>query len=496
MTKIILNKWNNGISQEVRTNETNKADFINNFNIHEEAGRLVPYADSIAETGGFTMDDVEISDVVIAQVVGTNYLVGAGYESGVSTALTFYTKTTIGGNFAAQASASGNVYQKGTLISYKTYAFAVDYNGSNHYRLIRYNSAGSTTTIGTISYTATSATKVLTFVHPEDNLLYIVIGNLIYRYDGSSLSSVFTLNVNYSATSMTNYGGYLAITMNPVCGNDNAICYLWNRDSSITTVQQAIDLGEGYVGIVENLNGLLVFVMSPTDDFSTKVNNKIIIKVLSGTVETVFEKTDSSTLSIGIVNHIKAKKNNRLYFGFNNSNSIYCFGKNKDGRWILSGDRFIINGELVSTNPKAQTISGLSIVGDIMWIGANSQTGVYSLQRSASISEQGYTATSNYRTVVNPNMPLADKADDKKLDRVYMVYTGASSGTIGLKYTSDSTTFTTVISQATSAGEGYVEAYMENSGLPFNAGREFQFQLESTGGVKIKEFGYEYTKIA
>ena len=126
-----------------------------------------------------------------------------------------------------------------------------------------------------------------------------------------------------------------------------------------------------------------------------------------------------------------------------------------------------------------------------------SQTGTYTLMRSRGISVEGlaYTATSIYKTTINPNMPIADRYNEKQLESVQISFTGASSGTTGLKYSVDGSTFTSIISETNSTGEQVFEATNEADGTVFLSGREFQFQIESSGGAKIKELRYKYTNL-
>lgn len=495
MPTVIQNKWDGGSAEDIRTTNTNQSEKSQNFDIFTEPYRLNPYPDSIAETADVAMDDSEISDVVVSTISGTDYITGIGYESAGSTAMTFYTKTSITGTFVKQASATGNSFVKGSGVTYKGLAFGVDDNGSGTYRLIRFNSAGSTTTIGSIS--ATSGKVVKCFVHPEDNVLYVVISNVIATWNGSTFTTYTSiLPLNYSATSLTNYGGYLAITMNSDQGANKPTCFLWGRDGTINTLQASVPLGEGYVGLVENLNNNLIFVMSPYSGFNTDIQNKIIVKGYSGgSVDTLAEVLDNSTLSIGQVQTYKAKKNNRVYFGFRNSDCVWTFGKNKEGTYVLTQDRFSTNGTQISGNPSNQTFF-VSIIGDVMWVGGSNQSGVYTLMRSKIVSGEGltYTGTSTYKTTINPSMPIADRYKSKQLQAFRLSYTGTASGTLTLKYAVDGSTMTTAVSLSTSSGEDTIEATNQEDGSPFDIkeGRELQFQIESTGGVKIKEFAYRY----
>lgn len=498
MPTVIINKFDGGQADDVRTFSTDQCTESNNFDIFTEPHRLNPYSDSIADTADVAIADSEISDVDVCEISGTEYIVGAGFTSSSSDVLSFYTKTTVTGAFALQASASGNAFVKGSLVTYKKLAYAVDTNGSGTYRLVRFNGASSVSNIGNIS--AAASKPVSCFVHPEDNVLYVVIENVIAKWDGTTFSTVSTiLPLNYTSSSITNYGGYLAITMNAQSGSRNPMCLLWGRDTTINTLQGSIDLGEGYVGVVENINNNLFFIMSPYSSFSTNNQNKIIVKgYAGGSVETVAELNDNSTLSIGTVQTYKAKKDNRVYFGFGNSDCVWTFGKNKDGRYAITQDRFITNGTQISSNPATGTFSGVSIIGDVMWIGGISITNVYTLMRSRVVSGEGllYTSTSKYVTTVNPSMLTEDRYKDKQLEAVQVAFTAASPGatdsTVVLKYGFDGGSLTTAISSAQENGEYVVEATNDNDGEPFLSGRELTLQLESTQNAKIKEVRYKY----
>lgn len=493
MTTVIQNRWDGGQAEDIRTTNTGQNEKSLNFDIFNEPFRLNPYADSITDTADVDMNDSQISDVGICTISGTDYIVGIGYESSISSAITFYTKTSVGGTFSKQASASGNSFVKGSGVIYKTSAFGVDDNGSGTYRLIRFNSAGSTTTVGSI--TATSGRQAKCFVHPEDNILYVVVDNVISKWDGTTFTNYTTiLPQYYSATSLTNYGGYLAITMNSNQGANKPTCFLWGRDGTINTLQGSISLGEGYVGIVENLDNNLIFIMSSFGGFATTNSYKLMIKIYNGgVVETI--KEIETTSNNGQVSTTKAKKQNRVYFGFGNSDCIWTFGKNKSGVYTITQDRYAINGAQISSNPSMGTLYGISIIGDIIWVSQSSIIGTNTLMRSGIVSGEGlvYTATSTFKTTINPSMPIADRYKPKDLKSVRVAYTGTSGGTINVKYSVDGSTMTSIISETTTAIEDVKKGSAEYStSYALLSGREFQFQIESTGGVKVKELEYEY----
>ena len=491
MTKVILNKWNGGQAEDIRVKSINKHEYSQNFNLNNEFHRLQAYPNSTEETvASSTMDNVEISDVTVCKVVATNVLVGAGYL-GTSNILTFWIKNGVSDTWQAQASASGNSYVKGTLINYKSQAYAVDSNGSGTFRLVKYISAGTVSNIGNI--TAPLGSNVKCIVHPEDNILYVFAGNVIAKYDGTTFSTVSSiLPAEYNTASVSIYAGYIAIGMNPLTDTGNPVCLLWGRDTTINTLQGSIDLGEGFLGVVENLHNNLFFIMSSGNRFSTTIQNRILIKgYAGGSVENILEIPISDSNNIL---HVKAKKNNRVYFGFRNSDCIWSFGKNRDGNYTAQQEIFIRNGEKISGLTHSQLVYGISIIGDVFWIATTSQSGVFTLQRTT-INSSSYSATSIYKTTINPNMQEYDWNHKKMLKSAKLLYTGANSGSVVLKYSVDGGAMVSIFNQPNTAGEKVLKTLKQLDQKAFLQGYEFDFQLEVSGNAKVKSIEYIYEVI-
>lgn len=485
MPEVILNKFDGGFAEDVRELTTDRCEESLNFDIFSEPHRLSPRRDTEADTissGSVAMDTARITQVLVAKVASTDKIVGIGKNtSGSFTG--FYSKSNIGDTFVLNAATVANQLEEGSGIVYKNKAYAVDYNGSNTYRLLELTDAITVTAIGNISYTKTGSETVIMFVHPDDNYLYIIIGNTISVYTGSALSTATTtLPTGFYGTSMTNYGGYVALVAQPFVGKANPICYLWGRDTTLNTFQDSMELGEGFCGLVENLDNTLTFIMSPYDDFTSNFQNKIITKVYSGgAVQTVKEINVSSTY--GKVKTVKVKRNNRIYFLTATCDCVWVFGRNKDGQYTITKDYFASSGS-------SATISSLSFIGDYMWAGVTVSS-VYSLQKTSGTTTD-FDSTSSYKTLINPSMPIGDRGKEKQLKAVQIMVTGASSGTTGVKLSVDGSSMTAVISESNATGEQVYEAAALNDGTEFLTGREFQFQLETTGGAKIKEFRYRY----
>lgn len=478
---VIQNKWDGGHAEDLRTTAVDECEKSLNFDIFTNPHLLIPYPDSIADTlNSGNMSDIQVADVDISVISGTNYITGSGYESSVSTKTAFYTKLggSLSSNFEQQAVAAAGAYVKGTGVVYKDLFYALRYNGSGTWNLDRFNGA-SVTNCGSISSSVTSCPRP--FVHPLDNKLYIAIGTTISSWDNSTLTTTTTiLPSGMTPTSLTDYGSYLAIAMTPTRGNGKNVVYLWGRDATINTLQGNIDFGEGNLLILESLNNTLIGIVQPQYAFSTAITNKIIVRQYAGgaveTLKSIVVGTSDNLASV------KTKNADKLYFGSQNADDcVYVVGKNKEGRYVITKDRYLDNGTTTTSGLKA-----VSMIGDVMWRGINS---TYKLMRSSTT----YTSTSVFRTTINPSMPLGDRYKLKQLEAVQISYTGASTGTTAVKYSVDGSAFTSVISATNATGEQVAEATNENDGTVFLSGREFQFQLESSGGAKIKEIRYRYS---
>lgn len=506
MPTISINKFDGNKAEDIRTFATDQSHDSYNFDLYTNPHKLLPIRDSVAETtGSGAMVDIQISDVGTSVISSNVYLTAVGYESSISSKPAFYTRSSgMNGSWSQSAVGTGT-YQQGSMAVYKTAAFAVANNSSTQYSLQRYDGAGSVTNVGTIVVTAAVGNGYPVprpFVHPEDNKLYIGIGNTITVYDGTnnigtSVSTSYSFNTilptGYDVTSLTNYGTYLAISMRPRNGVGKSVCYLWGRDGTINTLQGTIDFGEGDLNIIDNIGNELVGLVYPQSysTYTSIIDNKINVKTYSGgAVQTVKSFLLSGTSNYGIA---KLKATGKLYFGVCENNtevSLWCVYKNKEGFWVGGRERYINNGSTVTADTVSNIVS-ITSIGDYFYTAFNQNVSGFTLR--ATLTTATFTNTSKYKTSINPSMPIEDRYKLKQLEAVQISYTGASSGTTALKYSIDGSAFTTVISATNATGEYTVEATNENDGTVFLSGREIQFQTESTGGSQIKEIRYRYS---
>lgn len=480
MIVVIKNNFGGGHAEDLRTFAVNQAEYSLNFDIFTNSHYLQPYPNTTAETvTAGTITDHKMSDVIDGISLSGDSYIGLG-QAGLSDAnLKFFSKSSPTDAWTKRVEDTAGSVINGTLVGYKGLAYALKTQGSD-IQLLELTNATTITSRGTVS---TESTACKPFVHPEDNILYGGCGDTLWKWDGTTFTNITSLlPTGTTVTSLTSYGTYLVIALRTLEGK--AVAYLWGRDTTINTFQGVIPFGKGSLNVIENLGDIIVGIVTQTS--ATAIDDKIYVKVWSGgEAQTIKEIT--ATFS-GTANSIlKAESKNRLYFVYGSSDCIYVVGKNKEGEWVVSKDRYVDNGTAPSS------VRGISVIDDYLWVGYTNSGGDSVFYRT---SEGNFTSTATYRTTVNPNMAIADRYKDKQLMSVQISYTGASSGTTSVKYSVDGSSMTTLISDTNASGEQITIATAENTdALPLLSGREFQFQIECTGGTKIKELRYTYTNL-
>lgn len=487
---VIQNRFDGGQCEDPRTTATDQCQKSLNFDILTNPHYLQPYADTVEEFldiagNPYAAGVPQLSEAGITSFASTptGPFVAYGYETDGVTATTtkpqFYFKTTYNGNWSASGYQGTRDLVKGSLVIYKDIPYVLE-NSSGAYHLIR---ASAMTTLGNV----TATTYCRPFVHPEDNVLYMGFGYTIAKWDGTTFTSYTSIiPINLKIVSLTNYGTYLAILCSPASGIGKSVLYLWGRDGTINTLQGTIDVGNDDAKIVENIDDELVIISTTPNYLTTTRTQKIIARVYLGGTPRIAKIVVQAALNGTIYSLYKAKSQSRLYFTGDAEDCLYVFGRNQSGNWVITKDRYLNNGTTQNVYPAQQSFS---LLGDILYVGFKTDAAVTKFYRTGTT----YTATSVYKTTINPSMPTGDRAELKRLEAVQVAFTGVASGTIGFKYSVDGSAMTSLISQATTAIEDAVEASNEADGTVLLSGKEFEFQIECTGGVKIKEIRYRYS---
>ena len=491
---VVINKFDGGLSQDPREHNTNTFVTCAGFDSISKSNTLTPYSETEAEalgTGDIT--DLRISDVARDT---SGYIYGLGRTSaGTPTGNTFIVKssgTDIASTYSVHAnSGAGFAYRPGTLVQYLDGFY---YIGSNH-NLKKLTFPTTFSTAGTSTFTSSWTNEIIPrpFVHPLKKYLYSAVGNNFARVNDSgtylNLTSL-VLPASLLCSSLTDYGSFLAIAATPTFTGGRSNVYLWDMAED-RTFNESIDWGEGSLMILDNLGGTLVGVSisdanyTSTSTYTTTKSKKLTIRVLNGTQAIKVKEFDvPSTFSL---KNFKVNVNGRVYFGGDNSDSLYVITKNSSGNIIVSKDRYLND---VATGVSLTTLRGFNIIGDYLFVGYDTASTTGNFYRTKVTSTYGYDAT--LTTNINPNMDIGDRSQRKQLKSISVAKT-STTGTVYLQYSYDGgVTFYTI---GTALSSIVNKMTNQADGSPFEQGYDYQFKVLSEGGAEITELKYSYEVI-
>lgn len=510
MSVVKINKFSGGLAEDVREKRTDSFANAHNFDVFNN-DFLKPYRDTETETlSSGTIDAFKITDAVVNTSANTTsqknifFLGRAG--SADENAKLFEKSTQLGATDDASSITSNigittsgedttNNVVPNTLVSYSKKLFFLATDSSTQTYLRSYDRNTTTlTNIGTISdYPLNVSGTVIPrpFVHPKSGKMYIVVGGKIFSYDpinGLIANPILIPNAEeVVCTSMCDYGGYLAIATAPKNQGNPSKVILWDMTSSV--VNDIIDFGEGALMVVENLGGVIIGLSADSTGGSSpfSVTPRIVMRGYAGGTSQVLKSFNSTSVQL---KNFKQKQNDKLFFvgkmtiqGVETFQIFVC-GKNKSGNWFLSPDR-LVNGDTA-----VGEILGFNIIGDYLWAGYRTSSVNY-LVRTNDAST--FTATSIYESLINHGMSEEDRGKKKQLKAVSIAKT-STTGQLVLKYRVDSQSSSDWVTICTLSSGGKLNRKegREATGTPFNAGYEYQFRVESTGGAELVELKYEY----
>lgn len=511
MVKVIINRWDGGVAQSERPQTINEHADTNDtfptsnggFNVFADPFKLTkltaPTVNETASGASVTAGECPIFDAVKRGTDGMIIGYGATSASGSILARFYRKDSTITGSWI-QNSASGDGIVIGSgayCVLYKDLFYG--YSTSSLLpgaTLYRYDTDSSQTLIDTISsYYDGPLPKPV--VHSQDKKIYYASNKTVKVYDGTTASSGIT--TDFPIHSMCEYGTYLAIACQTPKGG---IVYLWGRDTSLTTFQDVIQVDNGKLQIIDNLDGYLVAItQTPYSPFSAYSEIPVVysytgtvnVRMYVGGTMKLIKKAklgNNEQNSPQTLLHFRFIKDNKLYFS-TNSNYLWAFGQNREGAYILARDQ-----QIAYTNRSIDSLYGMFALGEYVFGMMRTVTGSPSegiLNRTdATMSTVDY---SYFGTPINPSMPIADRGKLKKLTKVYIKCTSlGSSGSINVKYGCDtsSTQVDLITETITSTRQKYYETSCELGGNPLADSRDFAFQIGVVGSIDVVEFGYHY----
>lgn len=348
------------------------------------------------------------------------------------------------------------------------------------------SATGINCTIGvtTVANSSETITSVAQGLIAKDDNGYIFYNNIVVRIypSGTVQDQALKLPTNLKITSATNFGNYLAIGCSPTSiYNGVSKVFLWNLYSP--DVQEVIDWGEGELRVLGNVEGMLVGI---TDRYLNNASGagrgSLIVQGYTGGSPQVLKEVFTEKLNGITMPLSKAVKNNRLFFsakimtntaGTTYDEGIWSFGrKNANYPYSLSLD-------YISENISTSGIQSFGSAGNFFFI-AHSGDG--------SVDKINDTATYSFTSILETQVLNFGSTElDKRLESFKVSARKQAAGeSIILKYkVDDATSWTTIGTWDTDGELSHTFLREETNSVDFKSGREFKFQINSTGGAEV-----------
>lgn len=495
-------QFDGGVQADPRAITKNGCVMCANFDIFTQPKQLLPYRDSVSGDSAAATSQKQTFTIGL-RVGGSYMLFSLGVKSGGGLAEVLMKALTTGAGSdlsdASWATPSNNQSSSGTtafnmFCFYKTtgkiYGAA---GGTNFWSFDAAGGGAWSDSEASISYTRVAQA----IVHSQDDIMYAPYDNKIAtNNNGSWNTTALVLPDQYYITCVAEFGTSLAIFCAPVNGIGNSRVFLWDRNSSNTTLSENIDWGEGIVSSGSEYEGYLIGI-SLIGNNSTRMQSKIVIKYYDSTksigalpIVTLF--SDIANSFVTLLQQIQ-KADGRLYFGL----SIQINGVIREGVWSvgISGKTFAVALERTPFNDTpigiGGALKGFYVVGEYFFISSIlASSGNYQLAKTN--SQISYTATSYFETFI---FNLGDPSFSK--DLVGLTVTteplpNGASTTSRFKRDGDSS-FTAIAyeADANSVSKSAVNQEINaDASLPKDH-KELQLRLESTGGAVITGFSFE-----
>lgn len=488
MTKQIeikQNSWVGGVSDDPRENTSNGFRITKHFDIFSNPNRLIPYRsfENDANNGSSStgMKQYYVRDFLYAS--SSSKLYGLGQTAGGNTKIVYKLDAT-SGNWTLPANSEGDsAVINGCFIEYKDYLWG--FQGTN--KVFKWGLLSGVPSItNSVNTTGATITSVAQGLIARDDNLYLPYNNKLGRVTSSGTynDAVLTLPTNFKITSIANFGNYLAIGCSPISTyNGVSKVFLWNLTSP--DVQEVIDWGEGELRVLENIEGMLVGVTDRYLNNSTGAGTgSMIIQGYTGGYPQVLKEVFTTALTGTIIPLSKTVKNNRLFFavkimkneaGTQYHEGIWSFGrKNVKYPWSLSMDYFYHN------------VKSFGSAGNYFFIADSTDGNIKKTN-----DEEVFTYPSHMESQI---YNFGDSTLDKRLDSIKVSFKKIESGnTLSVSYIvdDDDNTWDSVGTFNTVGAISYT--FLMANGANFKTGKEFQFRIESTGGLEVTSVVYTAT---
>lgn len=484
---VVVNQFDGGMVNDPRDTRVNVCRICKNFDAITNKHKLTPYRSS--ENG----DSGSAANKIVNFVFDGTTLYGLG-DTG-STTIQIFTRTAFAN--ATWAAAAADRPGVATTNATRDAPFFIWYKktgklyGVGHQsRYVWSVTPGSTAAQQAADFTAYSNVSN-GIVHSKDDILYVGYDNKIASNNNDSWTvAALTLPSSYIITAICEFQNYVAIGCRSATGGNSRV-FLWDRNSSATTLAESIDWGEGDLKMLEELEGNLIGVSIQNSGNTFK--SRLTFRYYSGVAGAVKFADFLSSNAAGILPLFHIKSNNRIFFPC----SFALGGSTHEGVWSIGrsslGVPFAVTIDRSVNNDTAMVnglLEGIALVGDYMFQSYQDNS-AWSQSKTDDVAN--YNATGLFETTINPNMAPGDRAKKKNLLSVGAMYEPLpAAGQVVVKYRVDGGAWTTIFTETTDNAVSTEPYTVDAAGAYFTDGKEFEFHVESTGGAEVTALTYKY----
>lgn len=494
-----------GMTNDARDRTPGVARRVTGYDVVTDQGRAVPYRDSEDSNSNAATDLMQ--NWAVALRTGTTYsLYALARQDAAAKVRVLYKNLTTGASTDLDdngwTETNNNTATTNTItmggedcnLFYFYKKTGLIYGGHASRYIYEYDPTGSAAFSET-KYDLTSYSHLTQAItHSQDDVMYFGADNKVIKNDNGTFSVGLTLPSQYYVASVCEYGENIAVSCAPLSGIGRSRLFIWNRRSTLNTVNATVDLGEGNATFVEEQDGYLVCGLYQTDTTRHQYRMTFRYWYTGASGAKRFEEF-TGTDGNWVLRRSKQKTHDRVYFMM----SAKLNGTQLDGVWSISrsGDGFSVVHERTPNNDTAISagpIRNFFFVGDYLfqaYVNASSDHAV-----SKTNDQSSYTASAIVETVVNPRMPEQYLKDVKRLVAVGAMYRSLpTAGQAVVKArvdAADGASYTTIFTETTDAAT-YTEPRVKPSGgTHLSAGKDLEFQIISTGGAEPTHLIYVF----
>ncbi len=464
--EITINNFSGGMSNDKRSKDYRKFGLASHFDAFSYPHKLVPRPGTEDKESGA----IDIVKFLYADRSGTQTLFGFDKNAGDNCHVKRWNGTAWSSDATNDESSSGG-RNEDVFFCYKQFIYMFG-SGSKLKRFDAYDDSSAFEedfeSVGTFDTVAQPVH------HPSDDNAYFFMDNKVHKLDNITWSAnVLTLPDNLKIVSAVSYGNYLAIGCTSKADIKNgsySVVYLWDRDSSLETLTERIDFGNGKMHHLANLDNRLVAVMTIQED------KKIAIKIRNGLFSKILNEIEIDDQQIFPAT--SQVIDNKLYFPA----KLPLKGDDRLGIWAVdSNGKYAID----FVHETATSYEGIYWTGDIWWLAHS----------NGSVSRSGFSSgVSVYETLISKDPNI-----NKQLISVGVMTNPlpANGDYIKLEYriSDDNDGWVEIFNKGTRFKTLH-EALNLEDGTPFKQFHEAEFRVTiNKSTVDITGFKYKYEEV-